>query len=209
MTRLLKPILACLVLALAACSSAHQLEPETGSAAFSHDIAGEPQPWTHTSFDDTPDAFTFALFSDLTGGEREGIFSVAIEQLRLLRPEFIVNVGDLIEGGTTDEAQLAREWDSFDSRAGHARAPVFYTGGNHDLTNPVMWAVWEARYGPRYYHFIYKNTLFLVMAFVLGAVVGSFLNVCICRLPNNESVIRPRSRCPKCGKEITVPAKQG
>lgn len=46
------------------------------------------------------------------------------------------------------------------------------------------------------------DTLFLVMSFVLGAVVGSFLNVCICRLPNNESVVRPRSRCPKCGNGI-------
>ncbi|HSC58216.1 MAG TPA: prepilin peptidase [Gemmatimonadales bacterium] len=34
---------------------------------------------------------------------------------------------------------------------------------------------------------------------LLGAVLGSFLNVCILRLPANESVVRPPSRCPKCG----------
>ena len=163
MKRTLKPFLASLVLVLSACSSAQQARPEASPAMFNHDMSGEPYPWTHASFDDAPDTFTFALFSDLTGGEREGVFSVAVEQLRLLRPEFIVNVGDLIEGGTTDEARLAKEWGSFDARAGRARAPVFYTGGNHDLTNPVMWEVWESRYGPRYYHFIYKNTLFLVM----------------------------------------------
>lgn len=33
-------------------------------------------------------------------------------------------------------------------------------------------------------------------------MIGSFLNVCICRLPENESVIKPRSRCPKCGNSI-------
>ncbi|MBT1071014.1 prepilin peptidase [Pelotalea chapellei] len=41
--------------------------------------------------------------------------------------------------------------------------------------------------------------LYLSMcAFIFGAVVGSFLNVCICRLPLNESVISPPSHCPRC-----------
>jgi len=35
-------------------------------------------------------------------------------------------------------------------------------------------------------------------AFVLGAMVGSFLNVCIVRLPEGESIITPRSHCPGC-----------
>ena len=35
-------------------------------------------------------------------------------------------------------------------------------------------------------------------AFLFGAVVGSFLNVCICRLPNNESVVFPPSHCTRC-----------
>jgi len=35
--------------------------------------------------------------------------------------------------------------------------------------------------------------------FVVGLALGSFLNVCISRLPRDESVIRPRSHCPACG----------
>ena len=156
---LLIPAVCLLLFACASQQPVADVEP----ASFVHEIGEGPLPWTDQGFDNSAEKFTFALFSDLTGGEREGIFSVAIEQLRLLRPELIVSVGDLIEGGTTDREQLAGEWDSFDQRAKRARAPVFYAGGNHDLTNPVMWEVFDERYGKRYYHFVYKNTLFLIL----------------------------------------------
>ncbi|MEA3020517.1 MAG: leader peptidase (prepilin peptidase) / N-methyltransferase [Actinomycetota bacterium] len=39
---------------------------------------------------------------------------------------------------------------------------------------------------------------------VLGLAVGSFLNVVIYRVPRKESVVSPRSRCPRCGTEITA-----
>ena len=46
------------------------------------------------------------------------------------------------------------------------------------------------------------EALFLVYAGIVGASVGSFLNVCIARLPEGESVVRPRSRCPRCAARI-------
>ena len=44
--------------------------------------------------------------------------------------------------------------------------------------------------------------VFLIYAGVLGASVGSFMNVCVTRLPPGESLLRPRSRCPECGGQI-------
>lgn len=41
-----------------------------------------------------------------------------------------------------------------------------------------------------------------IFVFILGAVVGSFLNVCIYRLPKGRSVIVPGSHCPNCGEKI-------
>ena len=41
-----------------------------------------------------------------------------------------------------------------------------------------------------------------VIMFISGAVVGSFLNVCIVRLPHEKSVVVPRSHCMQCDKMI-------
>jgi leader peptidase (prepilin peptidase) / N-methyltransferase len=43
-------------------------------------------------------------------------------------------------------------------------------------------------------------TIFFLVLF--GLVFGSFLNVCISRLPEHQSVVSPRSRCPRCGTPI-------
>ncbi len=42
----------------------------------------------------------------------------------------------------------------------------------------------------------------IVFIFILGLIVGSFSNVCIYRIPRNESIIYPASHCPKCRTKI-------
>jgi leader peptidase (prepilin peptidase)/N-methyltransferase len=46
------------------------------------------------------------------------------------------------------------------------------------------------------------NTIFLIFSFILGAAVGSFLNVCIYRLPKEQSLVFPSSHCTSCNKPI-------
>ena len=41
-----------------------------------------------------------------------------------------------------------------------------------------------------------------ILIFILGLIVGSFSNVCIYRIPRNESMIYPASHCPKCRSSI-------
>lgn len=47
-----------------------------------------------------------------------------------------------------------------------------------------------------YYLFIYT------LVFLYGIIIGSFLNVCIYRIPNKESVVTTRSHCMKCGHQL-------
>ena len=46
--------------------------------------------------------------------------------------------------------------------------------------------------------------MILLMLFILGAIVGSFLNVCIYRLPRHESVSHPPSHCPNCNTRLSA-----
>ena len=46
------------------------------------------------------------------------------------------------------------------------------------------------------------ETLLHIVAFAFGLCIGSFLNVCIHRLPAASSIVRPRSHCPACGEPI-------
>lgn len=44
--------------------------------------------------------------------------------------------------------------------------------------------------------------IYPLFALVFGMVVGSFLNVCICRMPKDQSVVSPPSHCPNCSYQI-------
>jgi hypothetical protein len=126
-------------------------------------IRSGPTPWTSRQFDNAPKAFSFAVVTDLESGYRPGVFEVAAAQVALMRPAFVMTVGDMIEGGTEDQVQLACEWDEFDNRLEALHAPFFHLAGNHDLTNLAQRQAWETRYGQRYYHFRYRDVLFLIL----------------------------------------------
>ncbi len=49
----------------------------------------------------------------------------------------------------------------------------------------------------------FLGPLMAAWLFVLGLCVGSFLNVVIARVPYDESIVRPRSKCPKCGHQLS------
>lgn len=157
--------LATLLVALAACST-DPASNSSNSGALSYsqsasytgaaDVPRSRKPFLHD-----PDNFQFAVVSDRTGGHRPGVFEKAMQQVNLLQPEFVMCVGDLIEGYSEDTAELNRQWDELDSMVGVLQMPFFYTVGNHDISNNLMRDLWHQRLGRDYYHFVYKNVLFL------------------------------------------------
>lgn len=120
-------------------------------------------PWTHLKLNNEKTDFRFALVSDRTGGARPGVFERAVEHLNLLQPEFVVSVGDLIQGYKDDMEIVNQQWKEFDSFVARLEMPFFYVPGNHDLSNPAMDKRWREKFGRSYYHFVYKDALFLLL----------------------------------------------
>src|SRR5438132_6166255 len=83
-------------------------------------------PWTNLRLNNDPSDFQFALVSDRTGGHRARVFSQAVEQLNLLQPEFVLSVGDLIEGYSQDRATLDEQWREFQGYVCKLQMPFFY-----------------------------------------------------------------------------------
>lgn len=139
------------------------LSAQTSSKFFNSDVETNKKPWTNLDFQNDPNNFHFAIMSDNTGGNRPGIFKDAVNKLNLMRPEFVMSVGDLIQGYTTDTTQISKQWKEMNGIISGLDMPFFYLPGNHDITNKAMANEWEKRYGRRYYNFVYKNTLFVIL----------------------------------------------
>ena len=104
MNRLLLSVAVVAVLGAAVALS----RPKPDAPASSPDFrvaTGDKNPWTSLKPNSDPEQFQFAVVSDRTGGHRAKIFSRAVHQINLLQPEFVMSVGDLIEGYTKEEAK--------------------------------------------------------------------------------------------------------
>ncbi|MFM9961341.1 MAG: metallophosphoesterase family protein [Planctomycetaceae bacterium] len=123
----------------------------------------QKNPFTHLEVNNRPNSFQFAIVSDRTGGRRPGVFSKAVDKINLLQPEFVVSVGDLIEGYSEDPGTWALEWSEFESKLTRFQMPFFFCPGNHDIANLPMSKEWYRKFGRTYYEFRYQDCLFVVL----------------------------------------------
>ena len=112
----------------------------TGTAIAQAPDFPDRMPIVERPFSADPDKFTFAIIGDKTGGglDKWHIFDRAISEINSLQPDFAIMVGDLIQGVTTDIAQLDAEWEEFWQHESPLTIPFLPLPGNHDITNPVM-----------------------------------------------------------------------
>jgi len=115
------------------------------------------------------DEFHFVVLGDAQFHDTHQ-FNRLIDQARRLRPAFVIQVGDLIEGYNSDLDAIAAEWQRFANQiAPLAPVPFLAVPGNHDVyggnktVDPQLEAIFEETWGPLYYAFTYKNTLLVTL----------------------------------------------
>ena len=138
-----------------------------GGAAVEQ-VDSDPKPWTDAGFLNDSADFQFAIVSDRCGGHRQGVFADAIKKLNLLRPEFVMSVGDLIEGYTEEREEAEEEWAEVQAMIAELDMRFFYVPGNHDIGQEATAETWDALYGERYYSFVYKDVLFMCLNAIDG-----------------------------------------
>ncbi|MBD3402898.1 hypothetical protein GF420_08375 [candidate division GN15 bacterium] len=112
------------------------------------------------SLDEYP--MRFAILSDRTGGHVPGVHGQIAEEIQQLRPDFVVTVGDMIEGYHEDSIRYEREWDEYFELVSPLTMPIYYTPGNHDVLNELGQRIYQRRVGKLDYTFERRAVQFVV-----------------------------------------------
>lgn len=121
-------------------------------------------PFTSLELSRSSRDFQFAIVADRTGRTRPGVFDSAMRKLNLLQPQFVMCVGDLVQGYTRKPQDAVRMWDQVLKQVHLLTMPFFFVPGNHDLSTPVMRTEWAKHFGRSYYAFRYEDVLFLCLS---------------------------------------------
>ncbi|OMC69054.1 hypothetical protein BK126_14835 [Paenibacillus sp. FSL H7-0326] len=126
-------------------------------------IETSKRPWFGQLPEALPAQYSFAVMGDRCGMMTPGVFEQGLELLKDLNPEFVLFVGDLVEGYWKDADKAREEWDYIDAQIEATGLPFFQTIGNHDFGTQAMVDVWRERKGHEYYAFRAGDQLFLTL----------------------------------------------
>lgn len=75
----------------------------------------------------------FAIIGDRTGSHAPRVYQDIIKEIELLKPDFTIAVGDMIEGYTDDMDEIRQQWEEYVTLIEPLSAPIYHTPGNHDI----------------------------------------------------------------------------
>ncbi|MBN2383683.1 metallophosphoesterase [bacterium] len=105
----------------------------------------------------------FAVIGDRTGDAQHGVYESILAEISRLQPEFIITVGDMIEGYTKDQTELEKEWLEYKGLTSTLTCPLYFTPGNHDITFDDALEMYIKYAGQPYYSFTIRKNHFVIL----------------------------------------------
>ncbi len=105
----------------------------------------------------------FAILGDRTGEHQEGVYEGIVAEVARMHPDFVMTVGDMIEGYISDTTEMNKQWDEYFGIVKTLTMPVHYTPGNHDITSDAMEPTFRARVAEPYYSFDHRGIHIVVL----------------------------------------------
>jgi 3',5'-cyclic AMP phosphodiesterase CpdA len=106
--------------------------------------------------------FRFSILGDRTGDAEPQVYESVWRDVGLLHPDFVINVGDTIQGG--NDAAAEAEWRALRPLWDRYKLQQFFTPGNHDIWSAISRKIYEKETGHgAFYGFNYQNAHFTVL----------------------------------------------
>ncbi|MGH9673350.1 MAG: metallophosphoesterase family protein, partial [Bryobacteraceae bacterium] len=107
--------------------------------------------------------FRFSILGDRTGGATPEVYGRCWREIDMMHPDFVINVGDTIEGGNDQRAP--EEWaDLKNLWRRYSHFPLYFTPGNHDIFSEASREIYREQTGQQpFYSFNYQDAHFTVL----------------------------------------------
>lgn len=109
------------------------------------------------------EAVRFVVIGDRTGGAVPGIYEQIVEEIERMKPDFVITVGDMIEGPENNEKRLRNKWTEYLSIVSRLSMPIYYTPGNNDIETDFMETFYHEYIGLPYHSFDIKGIHIVVL----------------------------------------------
>ena len=107
--------------------------------------------------------FTFAVIGDRTSSAEEGEYEKVLAEAAQLGPDFLVTVGDHIQGYAADSAEVERQWDEFLGLMEGTGIPYHLTPGNHDIWDRRSETIFRKHFGAPDSYFRFMGKVFVIL----------------------------------------------